>query len=183
MDNILILLSFSNTFFPFLGALLGAIIPAAISYFNNKKQLLNDLDNKSGWRAKMYEMASKPNIRMNDIYMLRTSVRVVKKKRLTSSTFDWVTNDIIDFCNFLENKYYYRDLNYDQSKLLSFEETQLFHLFSRYLLKHHWEVNQMKSFRFIKKLEWHDENRDLYYEIKKDENYQIIMKDIKKYNS
>lgn len=183
MDNIFILLSFNDSIPVFLGAIIGATITSIINYFNNKNQLLNDLDNKSGWRANMYKIASKPNVRMTDIYTLRTSVRVVKKKDLTASTFDWITNDIIDFCNFLENKYYSKNLNYEYSKLLSFEETQLFHLFSRYLLKHHWEVNQKKTFNFIKKLEWLDENRDLYYEIKKDKNYQTIMKKIRTYNS
>ncbi len=183
MGSIFILFNFTDSIPVVSGAVIGAIITSLINYFNNKNLLLNDLDNKSGWRANMYEIASKPNIRMTDIYILRTSVRVVKKNDLTTSTFDYITNDIIDFCNFLENKYYYRNPNYEQTKLLSFEETQLFHLFSRYLLKHHWEENQIRTFEFIKQLEWHDENRNLYYKIKNDENYQMIMKDIKINNS
>ncbi|MCJ1764983.1 hypothetical protein [Mammaliicoccus sciuri] len=178
MDNIFIILSikegWSTLLSAILGAILGSSITSTINYYNSKRQLLNDLDSKSEFRKRLYDVASNPTPCMKDVLTIRTSLRFIKKntKNNTQEDFDIITNDIIDFCDTIENEYY--NSLYKKNFKLTNKDTKILQLYTRYLLKHHWEKNQVKLFGSAL---WEGQNlgyiNELKYEIQKIESQYL----------
>lgn len=119
------------------------IYPLIIAYFVykyttsiHKKNLLNELDSKSEWRKKLFEVAGEKDIGLEEIYKLRTSVRFDVKDN-PKSIFEKKTNDIIRFCDCITSSHFEID------KHLPYIEQEMTRIYCRYLLANHWEVLQL----------------------------------------
>lgn len=94
----------------------------------NTNQLLH---NSSGWRSKLFDAASKREIGMEEINLLRTSLRYQKIQNTKEGTFNWFSNESIEFCDRLISK----DIKKDTRFSLSFEEQEVTRLIIRCLLR------------------------------------------------
>ena len=94
----------------------------------NTNQLLH---NSSGWRSKLFDAASKREIGMEEINLLRTSLRYQKVPNAKEGTFNWFSNESIEFCDSLISK----DTQKDTRFPLSFEEQEVTRLIIRCLLR------------------------------------------------
>lgn len=92
---------------------LGAILAVGISLiallntiFSSKKQLNDSLDSKSGWRKELFDVASKEDISIGDLYRIRSSLRIFRHNNNPRTySFNWMTNfmiiildSFIDYC-------------------------------------------------------------------------------------
>ncbi|PKE16021.1 hypothetical protein [Macrococcoides caseolyticum] len=114
---------------------------------NNRKQLLNSLDEKSGWRKSLFELAGKENIKEQDIHILRSSLRFTPKNK-PKTYFDIMSKIIIIYCDGVSSKSAASDKYFSltYSSCISFTtkfDARIVRLFSRYLLADHWEKNQL----------------------------------------
>ncbi|MCT2596375.1 MULTISPECIES: hypothetical protein [Staphylococcus] len=129
-----------------LSTLIIGIFTIAFTIKNLRKSLLDNLDDKSEWRKKLLELAGKGEIRKEDVHTLRSFVRFKKhdiddKKEL--SKFQKTTNMIINYCEFLNQKYYSEDINFNNTP--TDKEQEMVRIFARYLLADHWEVLQLSN--------------------------------------
>ena len=108
--------------------------------FRSTKQLLH---NSSGWRSKLFDACSKPVIGMEEINILRTSLRYQKVENAREGTFNWFSNKSIEFCDTLIKRSKYN------KKLLSFEEQEITRLIIRCLLRNNQEFSERPLF-FLK---------------------------------
>lgn len=115
---------------------------------HHKRTMLNSLDSKSEWRKKLFEIAGKRDIRLDDVYQLRAALRFNRKnvndKKL--STFDKVNIIIIEYCKTMTNENNIDNIVYD--KQLKLHEKEIIRLFCRYLLADHWEKNHNRNHIF-----------------------------------
>lgn len=111
-------------------ALISAITSFCALYMSlrNTNQLLH---NSSGWRSKLFDAASKREIGMEEINLLRTSLRYQKIQNTKEGTFNWFSNESIEFCDRLISK----DIKKDTRFSLSFEEQEVTRLIIRCLLR------------------------------------------------
>lgn len=118
------------------------------------------LSNESGWRSKIFDVASKEYITFSEIYTMRTAHRYEKNNNPKMYSYDYLTNFAIDYCNYLISK---RKFINDISKLeikiemnennikeefgyiieqeLTFEEQEIIRVILRCMLKNHWDFN------------------------------------------
>ncbi|MBM0791471.1 hypothetical protein K4P56_08810 [Staphylococcus epidermidis] len=150
------------------GTVIGAIIATigvVITIINNQylknKELLNSLDQKSEWRKELMNVASKTFLTTDDIYRVLASLRFVPKVTSNNKTekndFDHMTREIYDeLSKLLRVKYGFKikqkisSLKGSQKdeKLyiyLNYEDCEIVRLYTKYLLKHHWEININKE--------------------------------------
>ncbi len=131
-----------------IGVLLTLIVTAFIIPRTNKKELADSLDSKSEWRKSLFQAASKENITMDDVYLLRASLRYKAHSHSEGVdidsgsyeyelTFDNITKVMIDFCDSLEQKSQIASANAS----LSYQDQKKVRIYLRYLLKAHWEWN------------------------------------------
>lgn len=155
--------SVNNFWSGFVGAMLGALITSLVNIHNSKKQLLNSLDDKLDWRKRLYDVACKKDLDLNDIYTIRTALRIFPKKygSFDLNSFDSMTYEIITFCDLIEN-------DYESTNHFTSKQRNLIHLYTRYLLKHHWEVNQQRIF---KSNELYEESK-IIHRMRMSEEYQ-----------
>lgn len=133
---------------------------------NHKKNLLNELDSKSGWRKTLFEIAGNDKITLEDVFKLRACLRFDKKENATD-IFDKKTNEIISFCDNMQTKY---DNKYScESKILFINDREKVRIYSRYLLANHWEILQLSKREYKK------------YEKEKNSNYIKQEKPYKKW--
>lgn len=108
-----------------------------VSSRTNVRSMKQILDGSSEWRKSLFKACSKKNIDMNDVHLLRTSLRYIKHPSVSEElSFNWFTNESITFCNNL--------IACDYSKKhfkLSYEEKEIVRLIIRCLLKNHWEYS------------------------------------------
>lgn len=103
-----------------------------------RRTMFDNLDSKSGWRKTLFNIAGTSNITMDEVYQLRASVRFKKNKISNEKkSFANVTNEIIDFCDNLDN------VNKSSLRLLTFNEQEMIRIFCRYLLANQWELLQL----------------------------------------
>lgn len=114
-----------------------ALIGIFVSLKVNARSMKQILDGSSEWRKSLFKACSKKEIDMNDVHLLRTSLRYIKNSsNPIESSFNWFTNESITFCNRLIARDYskkYFKLNY--------EEKEIVRLIIRCLLKNHWEYS------------------------------------------
>lgn len=60
--------------------------------FRSTKQLLH---NSSGWRSKLFDACSKPEIGMEEINILRTSLRYQKVENAREGTFNFFQTNLL----------------------------------------------------------------------------------------
>lgn len=125
--------------------LLGAVIGSLLS---NNVQKMNELDSKSGWREKLFDLASKDAMFLNDVYLLRTTLRYDKHELpYARYSFKHMSNQITDFCELLIEFYEKKDRD-DEKKIVISDhyDREKIRIYARYLLKNHWEVFSKKVF-------------------------------------
>ena len=137
------------------------IYPLIIAFFVyqytsniHKKNLLNELDSKSEWRKKLFEVAGEDEIKLKSIYILRASVRFDIKDN-PKSIFEKKSNDIIRFCDCITSSHS------EIEEKLPYIEQEMTRIYCRYLLANHWEILQLD----IKKLIHYKISKFLYFNI------------------
>lgn len=120
------------------------------------KELLNDLDQKSEWRKELMNIAAKPVMELEDIFRILASLRFLPKdeKELKESDqpkFDEISNYIYKHLNemlndTLEKVETKNTLNDKGIKIqMSIKESEEIRLYTKFLLKHHWEYNKSEK--------------------------------------
>ncbi|AMY05043.1 hypothetical protein CD149_04915 [Staphylococcus condimenti] len=135
---------------------------------NKRKELLDNLDSKSEWRKQLYDIASKTLLTTDDVYRVLASLRYLpkKQKRIVGEhkEFDKINHIIFgEMYDIIESKYAGTGNLYpsDCRSKLTFNESEIVRLYTKYLLKHHWEYNGEDKEEYIK-------NEDLqFYEVYK----------------
>ncbi|GJF55138.1 hypothetical protein [Staphylococcus argenteus] len=120
---------------------------------NHKKTLLNELDSKSEWRKKLFDIAGKEKIEIGDVFQLRAGVRFTEKDFKNLDTyFDKMNFVIIQYCKLFTKENDIKTLAENTSlyedKKLTLQAQETIRLFCRYLLADHWEKNQNSKFIF-----------------------------------
>lgn len=128
---------------PFATLIIG-LFTVYITVVNLRRTMLDNLDSKSGWRKKLFEIAGTSNITMKEVHQLRASVRFDYKKDssdniIQNDSFEGVTNLIIIFCDSLNT------LDNNECKLLTLKEQEMVRVFCRYLLADQWEKLQLSQ--------------------------------------
>lgn len=159
--------------------ILTAIIAVVGVYFtikhNNeikRKELLDNLDSKSEWRKNLYDVASKTYIDTDDVYRVLASLRYFPHKSIDPKNeeiyFHEATRIIYsDLYAIIEE--YKKKIDGNLKKedglripILTFEQSEKVRLYTKYLLKHHWEYNKDKvSFTPDKEKKVWNETQDL----------------------
>lgn len=145
------------------GTVIGAIIATigvVITIINNQylknKELLNSLDQKSEWRKELMNIAAKPVMELEDIFRILASLRFLPKdeKEIEESDqpkFDEISNYIYKHLNEMLNDTLKEvetknTLNDKGIKIqMSIKESEEIRLYTKFLLKHHWEYNKRKK--------------------------------------
>ncbi|MGQ9051107.1 hypothetical protein [Streptococcus oralis] len=124
-------------------ALLGAIVSIFTLYINYR----SSLDGISGWRSKLFDAASAKEITLKEVQVLRTALRYEPTKEVHENTFDWISNIMIYYCDYISLKYF----EHHETSLL-YQEQEIIRIFIRCLLKNHWEYNasMLSSLKFLK---------------------------------
>lgn len=124
-------------------ALLGAIVSIFTLYINYR----SSLDGISGWRSKLFDAASAKEITFKEVQVLRTALRYEPTKEVQENTFDWISNIMIYYCDYISLKYF----EHHETSLL-YQEQEIIRVFIRCLLKNHWEYNasMLSSLKFLK---------------------------------
>lgn len=163
-----------------------AITGVCFTIFNSQriknKELLNDLDQKSEWRKELMNIASNTYMTTDDIYRVLASLRYTPKipteNRTEKNDFDHMTRIIYDeLYKMLKSKYNklinsniieLQDKNNEtyikKEIFLDYEDIEVIRLYTKYLLKHHWEIN-------INRENWEKKyQKEVIVEIKKKRN-------------
>ncbi|OFQ08476.1 hypothetical protein HMPREF2953_07655 [Staphylococcus sp. HMSC072E01] len=145
-----------------------AITGVCFTIFNSQrlknKELLNDLDQKSEWRKELMNIAAKPVIRLEDVYRILASLRFLPKrkdeiegnekkniKESEQKDFDKISNYIYKELHEILDKHYgglYTDIVYSKkflNRVLNIKDADIVRLYTKFLLKHHWEYNQSEK--------------------------------------
>lgn len=142
-----------------------AITGVCFTIFNSQRlknqELLNELDQKSEWRKELMNIAAKPVMQLEDVYRILASLRFLpkseneiegnKKEKIKQSEqkdFDKISNFIYKQLNKILNKHHVGlDSNIVYSKkflnrVLNIKDAEIIRLYTKFLLKHHWEYNK-----------------------------------------
>ncbi|MGD3155963.1 hypothetical protein ACMG5R_10805 [Staphylococcus warneri] len=125
------------------------------------KELLKDLDEKSEWRKELMNLASKTFMTTDDIYRVLASLRFKPhedKDIKGSDNFKYMTKEIYENLNDMLDKKYNSKIKQkisgkscfkseDYTIYLEYKDSEIIRLYTKYLLKHHWETN-------IDEVEW-----------------------------
>ena len=143
-----------------LSKIIGPFITAFITLYIARRITLSDnLDSKSGWRKELFEVASKANPTMDDVYRIRAALRSSPKYRekqrlgrndIRPYEFAFMSDLFSEMC---DDKAFFKDLcksnkcycnngcccKRTKDKLLNDKGAELIRIMARYLLKIHWE--------------------------------------------
>lgn len=115
------------------------VIGFFITIIVTTRNINQTLDGSSEWRKNLFKACSKKEIDMDDIHLLRTSLRYAKYPQKTVEySFNWFSNKSIEFCNRLIAK----DNSTEDFKL-EFPEQEITRMIIRCLLKNHWEYSKV----------------------------------------
>ena len=146
----------SKIIVPFITAFITAFITL---YIARRITLSDNLDSKSGWRKELFEVASKANPTMDDVYRIRAALRYYPKYRekqrlgrndIRPYEFAFMSDLFSEMC---DDKDFFKDLcksnkcycnngcccKRTKDKLLNDKGAKLIRIMARYLLKIHWE--------------------------------------------
>ncbi|NQN49724.1 hypothetical protein HPA16_05125 [Streptococcus suis] len=77
-------------------ALIAIIVSTAVSYFISNRDLSDSLDTKSGWREKLFAVASKYELTLDDAQTVRTALRIFPNfEKVERHSFTWFSNIMI----------------------------------------------------------------------------------------
>lgn len=117
------------------------------------RELLNDLDQKSEWRKELMNIASQTFMTTDDLYRVLASLRFQPHNdTVDKDDFKSMTKKIYDELNDMLDKKYNSQIkqklsksscfkNKDQIIYIEYEDSEIIRLYTKYLLKHHWEIN------------------------------------------
>lgn len=128
-----------------IAAFVGATFAGILALIANRDSISDSLDSKSGWRKKLFDVASKDRITMDDIYRIRASLRLDKHdSEQTIFSFNWMSNVITDFCDNIISDRQKLNLEYTDTNDLRLDscQSEIARIYCRYLLKHHWEYRK-----------------------------------------
>lgn len=140
-------------------AVLGVYRTVKSSNDNKRKELLDNLDSKSEWRKQLYNVASKTFIDTDDVFRVLASLRYFPHEEFKDDEsnderyFIEATQTIYsDLYSIIEKHKGEINDNIKNSKcddikvpILFFEESEKVRVYTKYLLKHHWEYNNDKK--------------------------------------
>lgn len=175
------LLKASNDYFTGFATILAAIVAVIGVYLtikhNNetkKKELLDNLDSKSEWRKQLYDVASKTFLTTDDVYRVLASLRYFPHEKIGEGNerhFREATQIIYrDLYSIIEK--YEEDIKNnilnknDNPIILNFGHSENVRIYTKYLLKHHWEHNKGKASFLLKEEEVWDKTKNLVKENK-----------------
>lgn len=166
-----------------------AIIGVHFTINNSRKlknqELLNELDQKSEWRKELMNIAAKPVIQLEDVYRILASLRFLPKsedeiKESNQPKFDEISNYIYKHLNEMLNDTLKKvetknTLNEKGIKIqMSIKESEEIRLYTKFLLKHHWEYNKGEEDKEKFKKKELNEFRKVIKEIKRLNENPII---------
>ncbi|MDS3947465.1 hypothetical protein [Staphylococcus epidermidis] len=117
------------------------------------RELLNELDQKSEWRKELMNIASKTFMTTDDIYRVLASLRYQPHNvGIDECDFKSMTKKIYEELNEMLDTKYNRKIKQKLSKktclrskdyivYIEYEDSEIIRLYTKYLLKHHWEIN------------------------------------------
>lgn len=135
------------------------------------RELLNDLDQKSEWRKELMNIASKTFMTTDDIYRVLASLRYQPHNvEIDKCDFKSMTKKIYEELNEMLDTKYNRKIKQKLSKkpcfrskdytiCIEYIDSEIIRLYSKYLLKHHWEIN-------IDENKWLEEQEKVIEEVK-----------------
>ena len=139
-------------------AAIGVILTIENNQNLKNKELLNDLDQKSEWRKELMNIAAKPVIQLEDVYRILASLRFLPKSKdeieeSDQPKFDEISNYIYKRLNEILNDTF--KIGRTEDKLvvddeeikMNINENEEIRLYTKFLLKHHWEYNQSEKDR------------------------------------
>lgn len=121
--------------------IISAVIGALVAYLALTTAYRRSLDLESEWRKTLFNAAGAEKISMKEIQLLRTALRYKKIDETEKYSFKWMTNLMIDFCDFIrinEETWVRKDDKLDLDKELQ----EIIRIFIRCVLKYNWEVNE-----------------------------------------
>lgn len=135
----------------FVGAVLGALIALFASIWQGR----SSLGLESGWRSKIFDACSAPDITLKEVQTLRTGLHYrIHKKRPDLYSFSWFSDVAVAFCeqmivleqqagaNRCQYPKVYRRPKATQGYTLSHEQATIFRIICRAILKNHWDSNK-----------------------------------------
>lgn len=128
------------------------LVTIFITFKNFKRAMLDNLDSKSEWRKTLFRIAGKEKINIEDVQQLRAALRYTEKES-PKSNFDKMNVIMIKYCRLMIHQYEKTPNIYRYT--LNSQET--IRVFCRYLLKDHWEKNQILYFT-----KWRYKDKELY---------------------
>lgn len=148
-----------NGFITFLNIFLMPLTTIGIAYFitkkvteeSDKKNLevisKNRIDSESKWRKNLMDIASKYDITLDDVYRVRASLRYKKKDSPVAYSFEYMSNEIHDYCESLIESFKSIEGNVDSDfkvedytvHIVNENKKEKIRIYCRYLLKNHWE--------------------------------------------
>ncbi|WP_204205998.1 hypothetical protein [Mammaliicoccus sciuri] len=158
--------NYSNDYFTGIATIVAALIAVIgvsnsikSSDENKRKELLDNLDSKSEWRKQLYNVASKTFIDTDDVFRVLASLRYFPHEEYKDDEsnderyFIEATQTIYsDLYSIIETHKGEINDNIKNSKcddikvpILFFEESEKVRVYTKYLLKHHWEYNNDKK--------------------------------------
>lgn len=137
-----------------IASIIGAVVAILSVLLTNNVTKMNELDSKSGWRNKLFDLASKDQMTLDDVYLLRATLRFNRHiQPFELFSFKFMSNQITDFCDSLIENHkddepnIVKD-NIKKREITDFTEREIIRIYARYLLKNHWEVFSSKIFFF-----------------------------------
>lgn len=125
-----------------IGALIGALIGGIFTYMTTRNTLLDSLDSKSGWRKELFNVASKNEITLDDVFRIKAALRLEKHSAqdMKAYSFKFMTNVIFNICLDLIKRYDFEDTDErNKKKEIKKNDREIVRVCARYLLKYHWD--------------------------------------------
>ncbi|MDH9609461.1 hypothetical protein PZM47_08610 [Staphylococcus epidermidis] len=135
------------------------------------QELLNSLDQKSEWRKELMNIASQTFMTTDDLYRVLASLRFQPHNDTVDiDDFKSMTKKIYDELNDMLDKKYNSQIKQklsektcfkskDYTIYIEFIDSEIIRLYTKYLLKHHWEIN-------IDENKWLEEQKEVIEEVK-----------------
>lgn len=81
--------------------IISAVIGALVAFLALTTAYRRSLDLESEWRKTLFNASGAEKISMKEIQLLRTALRYKKFDETEKYSFKWMTNIMIDFCDFI----------------------------------------------------------------------------------
>lgn len=190
-------------------AIIGAIVAAFVTYWTSNQTLSDSLDSKSGWREKLFTVASKYELTLNDAQTVRAALRIFPNfDKVEDYSFTWFSNImIVHLDKYILNKAYVSvvtgedetssatnghikiqgfslfeksEITSQKSKKLNAANSQFVRLFAMFLLKYHFDYRSAMGAKDY--LFWFNrENKNKRYSRLVEETYENYRKLLKKW--